>query len=105
MNIDEGTLTIEITLPDGHHREGRLTMAFDWDADPIMRISADYRANGMQRSVIGFVEDGPHAGKWALEEFNVGVQFDPHSTTDRFAITYFNNASEARVASDERGYR
>jgi len=31
----------------------------------IMRISADYRADGMERAVVGFDND---SGRWTLEE-------------------------------------
>jgi len=67
----------------------------------IMRISADYRADGMERAVVGFDND---SGRWTLEEGYVTAPCDART----FVVTsvdYFDTDAQASEAQRERGYR
>lgn len=68
---------------------------------PIMRISADYRAEGMERAVVGFDDE---SGRWTLEEGYVTAPCDAQT----FVVTsvdYFDTDTQASEAQRERGYR
>ena len=67
----------------------------------IMRISADYRADGMERAAVGFDND---SGRWTLEEGYVTAPCDART----FVVTgvdYFDTDAQASEAQRERGYR